>query len=283
MTVPLVRQPDACLWCLTPTTGVASDMSHVIPASCGNEELVLPPPIVCKHCNRSFQKVEQAFAEEPLFNFQASTLGVVHGRTGRRFSHDRYGLGDLITSQAEPRDIRVEMDEKLVAATALEYEVDVVVNGDCARIPVNRLESTARRLTFLSRAVHKMLLEWYANCYYVKGYDIPSPSHAIFNDVRAYARRGYPPNYVRPYLRFHAGISDAMDLYFVPTPEIVLEMDLLGTHYCGALTGARSDVLKALYGRANAIAHRSLLIANPVEVIDHGPHTTVGTWFPKGT
>ena len=261
--------------------GIASDISHVVPASCGNETLVLPPPIVCKPCNHSFRKVEQAFADEPLFNFQASTLGVVHGRSGKRFAHDRYGLGDFITSHPSPRAIRIEFEETMVGSAALEYAVEVEIAGVRKTIALQRLELIPRRLALLSRVIYKMLFEWYANAYYVKGKDIPAPTDPVFNDVRSYAREGYPQNYVRPYLRFLTGMTDAMDFYVVrEPPPLVFEMDLLGTHYCGALTGTRAEVLDAIRDRAGTVAVRSVVVADTVEVVDPGPHTIAGSWAP---
>src|ERR1022692_3144061 len=279
----LTSVPSCCIWCGAAGPDIVFDRSHVIPSSCGNEDLVLPPPIVCQKCNSSFTKLERTFADEPGFNFKATLLGIESGRGHRSFTHDRYGFGPVLSSiAARPnKHITATIEERQFGTDELEYVATLVIDDVQVDVPSVRLQTTPRWCRLYSRAIHKILLEWYAYLYYVRGrVDGLAPTDSAFDALRAFVRNGYPQQLNRPVARRFVGLSDAMDLLILPAPELVLGLDLMGTRYACALTGELEAVARLVLAVAESGPERTVLIHESFEVFDKGPYTISGVWKP---
>jgi hypothetical protein len=281
----LQRQPSACIWCRTTDPAADYNLSHVIPASCGNEELVLPPPIVCSRCNGNFTKIEQAFAREPEFNFKAALLGVPNARTGKPFTHDRFGISEKLPPRAsgESRSFTANINLNLHGLTQIEVVPNVTLNGVELSLPPVADPVTPRWLGLYTRAVYKILFEWYAHHYYVTG-RIPSnhaeptdePFENICRFVKAQRYRG-----PRLILRTHETIDDAMDYEINLDSNLMLtRMNLLGTHYVGALVGDNATIEVELSRIAQQAALPTLALGSTLRAYgtESGPRTT--EWTP---
>jgi hypothetical protein len=272
------------MWCLATGPQVVYNLSHVIPASCGNNQLVLPPPIVCKRCNSSFGKIEQVFANEPEFNFKAALLGVPNARTGKPFTHDRFGVFKALPPRqpGASRDFDANVNLNLHGGTRLEVVPRLTVNGINVPLPPVSVNISSRWLALYSRSVHKILFEWYAHHYYVTGqlpdrYD--APTNHRFTDLRRFVKRGQPMLTPRILVRWYEGTSNAMNFVIDGDSALLLtEMNLMGTHYVAALAEDNAVVKVALSHVAGQLPEPALIFAEDLLAIGTTGCSVRTTW-----
>ncbi len=78
---PLERRHGPCLYCRS-TAGPFRDEEHVIPEALGNDEVVLPPGVVCDPCNRRIGALDQYLSEiAPIGLFRVHY--VTHTKRGK--------------------------------------------------------------------------------------------------------------------------------------------------------------------------------------------------------
>lgn len=184
-----------CIWCraLTPPNSrLITDVGHVLPACLGNERYILPPGVVCRRCNNSFgSKLEPILLDFAPLRMSAALLEVVDPRDGKLFRDTVLGATPIPDAPSEIIDIRISRQSP----------TDLVVNLRRPVVIDHIASYNARRLRFLSRAVHKFLFETIALQVYVIGHaepvDLFDPT---FDHVREWVRRGEPQGSARPWL-----------------------------------------------------------------------------------
>jgi len=258
------------MWCLSPDGPF--DLSHVIPASCGNNELVLPSPIVCEHCNGSFKKIERVFAAEPEFNFKAALLGVPNARTGKPFTHDRFGVTEKLPPR-EPGTNRafvagVHLNLNMQDPPKLEVIPSLTVNEIEVPLPPVTTVTTLRWVELYSRSVYKILFEWYAHHYYVTGRireTSPAPTDERFHGLRRFVKCGQPQGNPRMLIRWYETTNNTMDWWVDENSDVLLtEMNLMGTHYIGALAGNNAVAEQRLNELIERIPRPALVFSDNV-------------------
>jgi hypothetical protein len=248
--------------------------------------LVLPPPIVCTKCNGSFRKIEQLFAEEPEFNFRAALLGPPNARTGKPFTHDRFGVAELL-SRRDPethRNYVADINLNLHGATQIELVPQLSINRIVPLLPSASVRVTSRWLGLYSRSVHKILFEWYAYLYYVTG-QIPeqcgAPTDDRFNDIRRLVRCGEPQGKPRMVIRWHETIDNAMNFQIDSNSDVLLvEMNLLGTHYIAALVGDGAAAEEGLTELIPRVPGTALVFSDELRVTGPTGSSVTTIWRP---
>jgi len=186
--------PERCIWCLEetpPSDREKADESHVLHASLGNADHVLPRGIVCRGCNGySGAKVDPALIEFPPIQMTAALLEVMNTRRNRLFRDSVPGIGRISDTPSEIIDVAIGVEPARLVL-------------DLRRPIIGRCEKTFRPkdLRVLSRAVYKLLVESIALQLYVLGHPEPVDLFASdFEHVRQWVRRGEPSGAARPWL-----------------------------------------------------------------------------------
>jgi hypothetical protein len=135
-------------------------------------------------------------------------------------------------------------------------------------------------MALYSRAIHKIMFEWYARSYYVKKQFEPGtidPWDSSYDPLRKFVRYGEPQSDVWPVLRFATGITNEVAfLVSRQGPSVVGEMLLLGLRYVAVLTpGPAEAIVRQLAKNAQVRAH---LFSTRFEVLDHG-QPTISSYF----
>jgi len=200
--------PNRCIWCLEePPSATFKSESHVLPECVGNEQQqVLPPGIVCDHCNESFsRKVEPTLIDDPIFS---TRVGILQLR-------DKNGV---FVYEPSPSGVhrKVHLDARIsgnkITVDTTQYEIKGQPSNpyESRSIPPKSKDYNKRSLALLSRAVHKIAFESLAHSLFVgtgkkfeykalKDIDMFSQSLKI---IRDWTRYGQPQNSVRTVLRF---------------------------------------------------------------------------------
>jgi len=187
--------PGRCIWCrafIPPENSRLTDASHVLPACLGNKHYVLPPGVVCRQCNNSYGvKLEPVLLEFAPLRMSAALLEVVDPRDGKLFRETVFGSTPIPDDPSDIIDVRICRQ----SATTLVVNLRRPVTID------HMATYTARRLRFLSRAVHKLLFETIALQIYVTGHaEQVDLFDSAFDPVREWVRRGEPQGSARPWL-----------------------------------------------------------------------------------
>jgi hypothetical protein len=169
-------------------------------------------------------------------------------------------LHTLFDDRKSPRSVNQQRKvhlgiamHKMDVDISVEYEVNGVVEH--ANI---QYVYTLRKLQFISRAIHKMMLESLAYEMYVHGHATPiGLDYAGFDIVRQWVRYGQSGRHVRPVLcgpGEHGNLSPTKAptwAYYVDTKspdnaDIFVGLDLFGVWYGVSLTSPPSSALEDL-------------------------------------
>jgi len=186
--------PGRCIWCCEAIPAgdpEKADESHVLHASLGNADHVLPRGIVCRPCNGYFaEKVDPALIEFPPIHTAAALLEVMNTRRNRLFRDAVPGIGRIPDNPSEIIDVSIGVEP---ARFVLDLRQPIAGRYEKIYPP--------KDLRLLSRAVYKLLVESIALQVYVLGH--PEPVDLFdsdFDHVRLWVRRGEPFGSARPWL-----------------------------------------------------------------------------------
>lgn len=191
--------PFQCIWCKRGAPLVTFETeSHALPAAAGNADEVLPPGVVCDTCNRNWGKIERELSAYPLFKIGTWAVQSRNVRTGEPFCPEL--IDDIGTVVPLPRRSRGGIHLGIrIRENALHVEVTTAVKGDFTA------DYTPRRLTLLSRAVHKVAFEGLAWGMYVSHSQttlvVVDPLSSQFDHIRAWVKMGVPQRSVRPFFQ----------------------------------------------------------------------------------
>ena len=171
----------------------------------------------------------------------------------------------------------IDVAENLQSSGAVEFAPRIVCDGAalvCPAIIWPEPSAVEKVLIKYSRAVHKMVFEWYAHHYYVTRrlceYEDPEDPH--FDPIRSYVRRGTPPNTVRAFARYGHGINDDKNLLVgrAPNDGLLADINLMGTHWIGMLTGTGEEIARTIRKAAESADVPSLFFHEVVEGLGKG-------------
>jgi len=228
-----------CIWCQRLLVDVGTDSSHVYPAMLGfGEQMVLPPGVVCCECNNHFgQQAEVTFADDPQLHIRAVSARVPNRR--HRFREELFDDGHpAVDGVAHSVNVSVRRQD----GHSLRFDVTHALTGAM----VWRYDR--KRLTFLSRVVHKIAFESLAWSL-VENASAPDGSRpdlhsAEFDPIRRWGRESQ--GRFRPVLRWSPDPFDSL-VQIVPFEGgLIFSGLILGEGYAAAITGPNGDALRLL-------------------------------------
>lgn len=97
--LPTVNRQSGCLFCLQPRPSTRPE--HIIPEGLGNTEKVLPPGVVCDHCNHGvLATLDAHLLNSPAVLWVRTVFGI-RGKDGRLPPAAKYSNGTLFMRPAE--------------------------------------------------------------------------------------------------------------------------------------------------------------------------------------
>ncbi len=144
---PTATFSQGCIFCRRHDGGFRSE-EHVFPRGLGNDDLTLPPGVVCDRCNNGpLADVEQAFLQLPHVSLMRVTLGV-ESRDGKR-PQSRWVDGTV--SSPRPGDLVFTMHNERAFREVEPGRLELSVSSG-GPVSVTRYRKALR-------AIYKMALE----------------------------------------------------------------------------------------------------------------------------